>query len=58
MKQNLIGKKIWISGMTIEIIEVKNDQYECRNITTQQLLTMKKETVIRAIKLGKAEIIS
>ena len=56
--ENLVGKNIIISGMNIEIISEDDTSFECRNITTNETIFMKKEAVVKAIKLGKAEIIS
>ena len=56
--ENMIGKKIVISGMTIEVISEDEERWECRNITTQETVFMKKSVIEKAIKLGKAEVIS
>lgn len=55
--RNMIGKKIIISGMTIEIIADDGESWECRNITTKETVFFKKSVVKDAIKLGKAEVI-
>ena len=55
---NMIGKKIIISGMTIEIISDNDERWECRNITTKEIIFIKKSVLKDAIKLGKAEVIS
>ena len=52
---NMIGKKIMISGMAIEIVSDADDKWEVRNITTQETLLMDKLLIERAIRLGKAE---
>ena len=56
--ENMIGKKIVISGMTIEVISGDEERWECRNMTTQETVFMKKSVIEKAIKLGKAEVIS
>lgn len=55
---DMLGKKIVISGMTLEVIADKDDQWECRNITTQETVLFKKSVLEGAIKLAKAEVIS
>jgi len=55
---NMIGKKMMISGMTIEIISDDGDRWKARNITTNEIVFMKKAVLQNAIKLGKAEEIS
>ena len=54
----MIGKKIMISGMTIEIISDNDERWECRNITTKEIIFIKKSVLKDAIKLGKAEVLS
>ncbi|MCB1800583.1 MAG: hypothetical protein KDI82_02740 [Gammaproteobacteria bacterium] len=54
---DLVGKTISIAGMQIEIIGDSNERWECRNLTTDEILLMDKAVVERAIKLGKAEFI-
>jgi len=54
----MIGKKILISGMDIEIISDNDERWECRNITTKEIIFIKKSALKDAIKLGKAEVIS
>lgn len=56
--ENLIGKKIVISGMTIDVISEDEERWECRNMTTKETVFMKKSVIENAIKLGKAEVIS
>lgn len=56
--ENMIGKKIIISGMTIEIIADAGEQWQTRNITTREIVFFKKSTLENAIKLGKAEVIT
>jgi hypothetical protein len=56
--ENMIGKKIVISGMTIEVIAEDEERWECRNMTTKETVFMKKSVIENAIKLGKAEVIS
>jgi hypothetical protein len=55
---NMIGKKIMISGMTIEVISDNDEKWECRNMTTKEIIFIKKSVLKNAIKLGKAELIS
>lgn len=55
---NMIGKKIIISGMAIEVVADNDDMWECRNITTKETVFIKKPVLKDAIKLGKAEVIS
>ena len=54
----MIGKKIMISGMVIEIISDNVERWECRNITTKETMFLKKSVLKNAIKLGKAEVMS
>jgi len=54
--EDMSGYKISTSGMLIEIISDDGETLQCNNITTKQSLTMKKANIVRAIKLGKAEI--
>ena len=56
--ENMINKKIVISGMTIEVIAEDEERWECRNMTTKETVLMKKSVIENAIKLGKAEVIS
>ena len=55
---NLIGKTVMISGMIIEIISDDGDSWKTRNITTNEIVFMKKAVLQNAIKLGKAEEVS
>jgi len=55
---NLIGRAIRISGMVIEIVSDEGESWQCRNVTTNETLVMTKAVIERAIKLGKAEIVS
>jgi hypothetical protein len=54
----MIGKKIIISGMTIEVISDAGERWETRNITTKETVFFKKSVLESAIKLGKAEVVS
>ncbi|OOZ41219.1 hypothetical protein [Solemya elarraichensis gill symbiont] len=54
----MIGKKMMISGMAIEIISDAGDRWETRNITTKETVFFNKSVLQNAIKLGKAEEIS
>lgn len=54
----MIGKKIMISGMVIEIISDDGEQWKARNMTTNEIIFMKKTVLQHAIKLGKAEEVS
>ena len=53
----MIGTKIDIAGMVIEVLADEGDNWKCRNLTTQQTLVMKKTVIERAIKLGQAEVL-
>ena len=55
--EDMIGKKIIISGMTLEVVADEDDRWECRNMTTRETIFMKKSVIRDAIKLGKAEVI-
>jgi len=55
---DMIGNKVNISGMDIEIISDNGDRWECRNITTKETVFIEKSVLENAIKLGKAEVIS
>jgi len=54
---NMIGKKVMISGMAIEVVSDNDERWECRNITTKDIIFIKKSVLKNAIKLGKAEVI-
>ena len=54
----MIGKRIMISGMAIEIVSDDGERWAARNITTKETLFINKLVLQRAIKLGKAEEIS
>jgi hypothetical protein len=51
----MMGKRIMISGMEIEIISDAGDRWETRNITTNETVFFNKSVLQNAIKLGKAE---
>ena len=51
----LIGKKLRISGMTIEVIAEEDESWVTRNITTREVVNFKKDILQKAIKPGKAE---
>lgn len=53
--ENMTGKKLIISGMTIEIVADDGDNWETYNLTTKETLFMNKVVLENAIKLGKAE---
>jgi len=55
---DLSGKTIWISGMVIEVLSDDGETCECRNRTTKEPLVMKKPVIDKAIRLGKAEIVT
>ena len=55
---NMIGKHVSISGMSIEVIADDGERWECRNITTRETVFIAKSALKNAIKLGKAEVIS
>ncbi|MDH3343191.1 MAG: hypothetical protein OEM07_05665 [Gammaproteobacteria bacterium] len=52
---NMISKKIMISGMAVEIISDDGERWQCRNITTKETVFIKKTVLKNAIKLCKAE---
>ncbi|MGB5561022.1 MAG: hypothetical protein WBM71_02445 [Sedimenticolaceae bacterium] len=56
--RDMIGRTISISGMAIEIISDDGERWKCRNITTQEALFIDKSVIEKAIKLGKAEVVS
>jgi len=51
----MIGKKILVSGMIIEIVSDDGERWKTRNTTTNETVFMKKTVLQNAIKLGKAE---
>lgn len=51
----MIGKKFSISGMQLEIIADEGDQWQMRNLTTNELILLEKSFFEKAIKLGKVE---
>lgn len=51
----LIGKKLMIAGMAIEILGEDGEHYQARNLTTDQTLAIEKSVIQKAVKLGKAE---
>ena len=54
----MIGKKIILTGMNIEIVSDAGDRWEARNATTKETVFIDKLVLKNAIKLGKAEIVS
>ena len=44
--------------MVIEVISDNDEKWECRNITTKEIIFIKKSVLKNAIKLGKAEVVS
>ena len=54
----MVGKRVVISGMSIEIVSDDGEKWEARNITTRETVFINKLVLQRAIKLGKAEEIS
>lgn len=44
--------------MTIEVISDDEDMWVTRNLPTNETVSFKKEVLERAIRLGKAEIVS
>lgn len=53
-----IGKKIWISGMALEIVADAGDKWETRNLTTKETVLMDKAVLDHALRFGKAEDIT
>jgi len=51
----MIGKRLLISGMMIEIISDEGDRWMTRNVTTKEKVAFQKTVLESAIKLGKAE---
>ncbi len=51
----MIGKKLLITGMAIEIIADAGDKWETINLTTHEKVLFDKAVLENAIKLGKAE---
>ena len=56
--QQLIGKRIQISGMLLQVVSDAGDRWETRNITTQETVFIDKSVLQKAIKLAMAEVIS
>ena len=54
----MIGKTIEIAGMAVRILSDDGDNWNCRNLTTGEPVTMKKSVIEKAIKLGQAEVVS
>lgn len=54
----MIGKKLIISGMSIEIISDDGERWNTRNLTTNETVFINKVVLQNAIKLGKAEDMS
>lgn len=54
----MIGKTIRIAGMVIEIVSDAGESWKCLNLTTREVLAMKKAVIEKAIKLGQAEVVS
>jgi hypothetical protein len=54
----MIGKKVIISGMIIEVISDDEESWECRNISMKETEYIKKAVLKYAIKLGKAEVVT
>jgi len=53
---DLMGKRIDIAGMTLDIVADAGERWECRNTTTRETVLMDKSVIDRAIRLGKAEL--
>jgi len=56
--QQLIGKRIQISGMLLQVVSDAGDRWETRNITTQETVFIDKSVLQKAIKLAMAEVIN
>ena len=54
----MIGKVVAIAGMIIEIVSDEGEKWKCRNFTTNETLLIEKSVIEKAIKLGKAEVLS
>ena len=55
---DLTGKLLVISGMTIQVIAEVSDSWKTRNVTTDEIVYFDKHALEQAIKLGKAEEVS
>ena len=53
----MIGTKLHISGMIMEVIGDEGDKWKIRNHTTNDTLFMDKTLLEKSIKLGKAELL-
>jgi len=54
----MIGKKIKISGMVLQIVADAGDRWETRNTTTRETIFMEKTILQNALRLAMAEVIS
>ena len=55
---NMIGKKITISGMVLEIVSDAGERWETLNTTTRETIFMEKTVLQNALRLAMAEVIS
>lgn len=56
--QQMIGKKIMISGMVLQVVADAGERWETLNTTTRETVFIDKSVLQHAIKLAKAEVIS
>jgi len=54
----MLGKRLRIAGMVIEVISDEGDRWMTRNVTTKEKVAFQKTVLENAIKLGKAEEVS
>jgi len=54
----MIGKKYEIAGMILDIIGDAGEQWEVKNMTTQEIIFFNKIQLQDAIKLGKVVDVS
>ena len=51
----MLHKRFMISGMLLEVIADKGDQWQLRNHTTGETVLLEKSFLEKSIKLGKVE---
>ena len=51
----MIGKKIIITGMELEVLSDEGEKWKLRNITSDETVFIDKSVLDQSIKFGKAE---
>jgi len=54
----IIGKKIMISGMVLQVLADAGYKWETMNITTRETVFIEKAVLLNALRLALAEVVS